>query len=514
MIKKNPAVEMAHANIKKYVTASLLPAAMIAGGMLNANAQKTGGWRAPFIKAKSDAPNILWICTDQQRWDTIGALGNKHVKTPNIDRLVREGVSFTNAHCQSPVSAPSRASFLTGMYPSAVRVTRNGNAAWPETAPLVTKLLKDAGYECGLAGKFHLSTAMAHRPEHRPADDGYTTYHYSHGPYQGGSKNDYLKYWLDRGVDILALKKQNGHVPKEYHQTTWCVDRAIEFIKERREWPWLFSLNVYDPHNPFDPPKEYLDRYDVGGLPQPSFKASDLEEKSVFNNVVFQSAPKKHSGGENRKRAARYWAQIDMIDENIGRLLKALEESGQLENTLIIFMSDHGDMLGDHGLTAKGCRFYNGLVRVPLVFWHPKMLRQNLQSDALVELIDVVPTMLELTGLPVLEKIQGKSLAPILSGKSPADFHKEHVRCEYYDKNSNEGGKIASGTMFRTKKYKLALYHGHAKGELFDMENDPDEFTNLWDDPAHQQVLMQLIRRSYDASIEAFDKGSEKVARY
>ncbi|AWI10470.1 hypothetical protein CKA38_02965 [Ereboglobus luteus] len=487
---------------------------MVAGGVLDANAQKPGGWKAPFIKARGDAPNILWICTDQQRWDTIGALGNKYVKTPNIDRLVREGVSFTNAHCQSPVSAPSRASFLTGMYPSAVRVTRNGNAVWPEAAPLVTKLLKDAGYECGLAGKFHLSTAMARRPEIRPADDGYTTYHYSHSPYQGGSKNDYLKYWLDRGIDINALKKQNGYVPAKYHQTTWCVDRAIDFIKERREWPWQFSLNVYDPHNPLDPPQEYIDRYNIDELPAPRFKESDLKEKSAFNNVVFQSRPKKYPGAENRRRTARYLAQIDMIDENIGRLMKALEESGQLENTLIIFMSDHGDMLGDHGLINKGCRFYNGLVRVPLVFWHPKKLMQNLRSDALVELIDVVPTLLELAGLPVSGKIQGKSLLPILTGEASADFHKEHVRCEYYDKSSNEGGKIAGGTMFRTKKYKLALYHGHAKGELFDMENDPDEFTNLWDDPAHQQVLMKLIRQSYDASIEAFDKGPEKIARY
>lgn len=500
--------------ILKCLAAGIVPLAMISGGATDAFAQKPKKWNAPFIKARSDAPNILWICTDQQKWNTIGALGNQFVKTPNIDRLVREGVSFTNAHCQSPVSAPSRASFLTGMYPSSVRVTRNGGDAWPEAAPLVTKLLKDAGYECGLAGKLHLSTAMARRPEKRPLDDGYTTFHYSHGPYQSGAANDYLKYWLDRGVDIAAIKKEKGHVPAKYHQTTWCADRAIEFIRENREWPWLFSVNVFDPHNPFDPPPEYVERYDTGKLPLPIFKDSDIQEKGVFNNVAFQSVPKKYTDADNRKRLARYWAQIDLIDENVGRLIKVLEETGQLGNTVIVFMSDHGDMTGDHGLINKGCRFYNSLVRVPLIIWYPARFKQNLQSEALVELTDVAPTLLEIAGAPVPKKIQGKSLHPILTGARPADFHREHVRCEYYDEGAPEKGKISSGTMFRTKKYKLALYHGHEKGELFDLEKDPDEFTNLWDVPEYHDVLVRLIRDSYDASIQAMDKGPEKVARY
>ncbi len=496
------------------LAAGLAPLALLAGGADGLCAQKPHKWNAPFIKAKSDAPNILWICTDQQRWDTIGALGNPYVKTPNLDRLVREGVSFTNAHCQAPVSAPSRASFLTGMYPSSVHVTRNGGARWPEAAPLVTKLLKDAGYECGLSGKLHLSTAMARRPEQRPDDDGYTTFNYSHGPYQGGSSDAYIKYWLDRGVDIVALKEKNGHVPAKYHQTAWCADRAIDFIKEKREWPWMFSVNIFDPHNPFDPPPEYVERYNIDKLPLPPFRESDLAEKGVFNNVVFQSLPKKYPDAERRRRLARYWAQVDLIDENIGRLLKALEETGQADNTLIIFMSDHGDMTGDHGLYAKGCRFYNGLVRVPLIFHWPARLKKNLRSDALVELMDIAPTLLEITGLPVPERMQGKSLHPILTGARPPDFHKEHVRCEYYDESAHENGKIAGGTMFRTTKYKLALYHGHEKGELFDLEKDPDEFTNRWDDPAYQEILLQLIKTSYDASIRALDKGPEKLGRY
>ena len=472
-------------------------------------------WNAPFVKVQKNSPNILWICTDQQKWNTIGALGNQYVKTPNIDRLVKEGVSFTKAYCQSPVCTPSRASFLTGMYPSTVHATKNGAAEWPETAPLITKILKDAGYECGLSGKLHLSTAMANRPEKRPEDDGYQVYHYSHSPYQSGSANDYIRYYKEKGIDILKLKKEHGYVPAEYHQTTWCTDRAIDFIEERREWPWLFSLNIYDPHGPFDPPQKYIDRYNIDELPDPVFVDSDIKEKGVFNEVMFQSVPKKYTDKENKTRLAKYWAQIDLIDENIGRILKILEETGQFDNTLIIFSSDHGDMTGDHGLVSKGARFYESLVRVPLIFWYPPWFEQNLQSEALVELIDIVPSLLELAGLPVDKRVQGKSLLPILTGKKSPDFHKEFVRCESYDATILRGNQtIGFATMYRDARYKIINYHGHEKGELFDLSKDPNEFHNLWDDTEYSNIRFELMKKSFDATVLSVDTGPERVGRY
>jgi len=504
-----------------YLAIFLYPSLLIAQKK-KVNVDSKQHWNAPFIKVKGNAPNILWICTDQQKWNTIGELGNAYVKTPNLDRLVREGVSFTHAFSQAPVCTPSRASFLTGMYPSTVHATRNGAGEWPEAANLITKILKDAGYECGLSGKFHLSSAMANRPERRPKDDGYQVFHYSHSPYQGGSTNDYISYWRAKGVDVLKLKKELGYVPTEYHQTAWCTDRAIDFIKEKREWPWMFSLNIYDPHGPLDPPSEYLERYDIDALPEPIFSETDIEEKSVFNNVSFQSQPTKYTDRENKLRLAKYWAQIDLIDEHIGRLLVALEETGQLDNTLIIFSSDHGDMTGDHGLINKGCRFYESLVRVPLIFWYPAMFKKNLRSDALVELIDIVPSLLEITGLPTHRRLQGKSLVPILTGAKTPDFHKSFVRSELYnDENmarsdlyEEEPRKIGYGTMYRTEDYKLVIYHGHEKGELFDLRNDPNEFTNLWDVPAFQSIKTELLRKSYDATVYSIDTGPDILGRY
>lgn len=532
-------------NIVNQLVVRSIPAFLLLNGLSSGSNGQTDSlraaskdrWNAPFIKVKKNAPNILWICTDQQRWNTIGALGNPYVKTPNLDRLVREGVSFTSAFCQSPVCTPSRASFSTGMYPSSIQATKNGAAEWSEAAPLVTKLLKDAGYECGLSGKLHLSTAMANRPEKRPKDDGYTSFYYSHGPYQNNSGNEYVNHFKEKGIDVVAYKNELGYVPAEYHQTAWCTDRAIDFIKTRREWPWMFSLNIYDPHGPFDPPQKYIDRYEIDKLPvfigspspekadvpafvsmesgNPVFTDSDIAEKSVLNDIMFQSRPKKYGDREIKQILIKYWAQIDLIDENIGRILTALEESGQLDNTLIIFTSDHGEMAGDHGLVQKGCRFYEGLVRVPLIFWYPALFKQDLQSHALVELVDIVPTIYDLVGLPVGDKLQGLSLLSILTGEKPANFHKKSVRCEFYDALMPVGNQKASyGTMYRTSEYKLINYHGHGKGELFDLTKDPFEFHNLWDNPNYMTIKYDLMQKSFDETVRLVDTGPERVGRY
>lgn len=476
-------------------------------------------WRMPFLKVDRDSPNILWIVADQQRWDTIGELNNDYVHTPNIDRLVREGVAFTKAYVQSPICTPSRASFLTGYYPERVRATKNGAAYWADAKPLITATLSDSGYDGGMAGKLHLSTSQGNKPEIRPDNDGYRVFHFLHAPHQGGSSNAYLQWYRDRGIDIMDMRQELGYVPTEYHETPWLTDRAIDFITERRERPWLFSLNLYDPHNPFDPPPEYLERYNIDELPGPRFRESDLVEKAVFSDIMFQgSTPWKFEDHTNKRRQAEYWAQIDLIDENIGRLLDVLEESGQLDNTLIIFTSDHGDMVGDHGLTSKGARFYEGLVRVPLIFWYPSKFEQNLRSDALVELTDIVPTLLELTGLEVPDDMHGKSLLSILTGQKSPDHHKDFVRSSFYDtlEHRPEKGQPepAFVTMFRDKRFKLVTYHGHPKGELFDLENDPEEFNNLWDDPEYQDVRFKLMRKSFDQTVRSIDIGPERIGRY
>ena len=460
--------------------------------------------------APGTRPNILWICTDQQRYDTIHALGNRHIRTPNLDRLVASGVAFTHAHCQTPICTPSRASFLTGMYPSTVHGCINGNDHWDDAAPLVTRTLADVGYDCGLAGKLHLSAAQG-RIEKRP-NDGYRVFHWSHHPTPDWPEGHAYDEWLKRqGHDYRAIHKQHGYMPAPLHQTTWCARMAADFIREARTGPWLFSLNCFDPHPPFDPPQEYVDRYDVESLPGPLFRASDLEAQRRLGAVNFQSKSKSPGEFNAKLDQAKYWAQIELIDENVGRLLDLLEETGQRENTIVIFASDHGESLGDHGLRRKGCRFYEGLVRVPLVISWPGRFRQGLRSDALVELADLVPTLLELNGLPVPQRVRGRSLRPILEGRSDPHHHRDFVRSEYF---CTLQGPPSRATMIRTRRHKLVSYHGHGLGELFDLEADPGEFDNLWDDPGSADVRSRLIRESFNASMIAADPGPPRTMRY
>ncbi len=487
-------------NRRQFLHVSVAPGIAM---LLGSTKDSPGAQQSSKKSSKSKRPNILWICTDQQRWDTIGALGNNFIHTPNIDRLVNEGVAFDHAFCTSPICTPSRAGFLTGMYPCAVKACKNGAESWAEQAPLVTKLFRDMGYVCGLSGKLHLASAMKNDRETRPRDDGYSIFHYSHSPHQGGKKNDYL-VWLEKcGYSYKNLQKLDSQAHARFHQTTWCTDRAIDFIRAHKAQPWLFSINIYDPHPPFNAPASYVERYDTSSLPGPAFKESDIEEKGLFNGIMFQKKPRHYSYSDAKQHQADYWAQIDLIDENVGRLFSELKQTGQDKHTVIIFTSDHGDMCGDHGMRAKGCRFYDGLIRVPLIFWFPGRFRKGLISKALVELTDIAPTLLDILGERIPSHMQGRSLLPILEGESDPNTHREFVRSEFYD--TLDPGKLppAFATMIRTRVFKLVVYHGHALGELFDLSKDPKEFDNLWDGPDYEEKRLVLLKCCFDATIHA-----------
>ncbi len=487
-------------------------------------------------------PNILWICTDQQRYDTIGQLNNPHINTPNLDRLCGEGVAFTRAYCQSPICSPSRASFLTGLYPGYVGVNRNGLEAFPEKphVELITKRLADAGYDCGLSGKLHIASAWT--TAEKRTDDGYRAYHYGHAPMAGVAtgKNAYVEWVRSLGrfdevfdtsnydprADSGCRYKEN--IPAELHQTTWCADRAIEFIEEHASGktpaaagngaPWLFSVNPFDPHPAFDAPLEYESRYDPDEIPAPLFRESDIANQERLSAAFFQGKPVK-PGERQRRNKANYYGMVELIDENVGRLLDTLERTGQRQNTVVIFSSDHGEMLGDHGLTFKGCRFYEGAVRVPLIISWPKRLREGVVSEGLTELTDLAPTIAELAGLPPV-RTHGNSLVPILSGEADPKQNHGYVRCEYYDALDMEAPERAEphvetwATMYRDERWKLVTYHGLEYGELYDLDHDPDEFENLWESNAAHEVKQKLMRASFNVSIRAIDTGPELIGRY
>jgi arylsulfatase len=461
-------------------------------------------------------PNILWICTDQQRFDTLGCYGNPHVLTPNLDRLAASGVLFENAFCQSPVCTPSRASFLTGRYPRATRCRQNGQDI-PNDEVLVTRLINDAGYLCGLSGKLHISACnpATNRETERRIDDGYDVFHWSHHPYQqwGTPANEYQLWLRENGRKYRREPFEHSpyvytSMPQDYHHSAWCVQKAVNFIEECTafERPWLFSINMFDPHHPFDPSPELLERYldRLDDIPLPNYVEGELANKPIFQQIDHKAAQggKGHaydsmSDDDHRLIRAAYWAMIEGIDMQVGRLLDYLAESGVLDNTLVIFTSDHGEMLGDHGLYYKGPFFYEPAVHVPLIMAWPGHIAPGTRSPALVELVDIAPTLLDVVGLERYPGMQGQSLWPLLMDTDRRQ-HRQDIYCEYYNASPLHTSPMAYLTMLRTDRHKLVAVHGLEQGELYDLQDDPGETRNQWDNENCAAVKMRLLKRLCD----------------
>ncbi len=461
-------------------------------------------------------PNILWLCTDQQRWDTLGCYGNPWVYTPNLDRLARQGILFEHCYCQSPVCTPSRVSFLTGRYPRTARGRQNGQSI-PADEILITRLLADTPTTGSLVGKLHISAChpkVAPITERR-VNDGYAEFHWSHHVDADWPTNAYFHWLREHGIVYTRVAFEGSRyvevsVPAAYHQTTWCAQRAINFIETNADYaqPWLLSVNFFDPHHPFDPPTEYLQRYleHLDAIPLPQYVEGELNTKPVFQRLDHEGAyntPGNYpfvemNPQDHRLLRAAYWAMIDLIDEQVGRILEALERTGQREQTLVIFMSDHGEMLGDHGIYLKGPYFYEPAVRVPLIMSWPGTIGAGQQSRALVELVDLAPTLLDAANLPPYAGMQGRSLWPLLTGERPLHHHRDDVYCEYYNAMPWHTQPTAQATMIRTARQKLVLMHGLDTGELYDLEQDPTETYNLWDNPAYQREQSILLKRLCD----------------
>ncbi|MBE3638104.1 sulfatase family protein [Mangrovicoccus algicola] len=490
-------------------------------------------------------PNILWITTDQQRFDTIAAHGNTAINTPNLDRLAAEGMSFMRAYCQSPICTPSRASFMTGRYPASHHVHRNGNDHWPATETILPAILKQTTrYTTGLVGKHHLSRSED-RIELIP-EDGYDVAELADCWPIGRAYDDWLK--REHGIEdprglypeLLARSPRDygPGLPMALQQSTWWAERASAFIRNNRGAPWILNLNAVDPHPPFFPPREFLDRYDPADMPLPLFRESDIVRQEGFRNIdqqwkkiqdvrrydpaedvdqteialeernLFDFPPDTYDA---RMVKACYYAMIEMVDDRVGAVLEALDASGQAEDTIVIFTSDHGETMGDHGMLYKGCRFFEGLVHVPLIIRWPGVTEPGSQSDALVELVDLAPTILDIAGVPVPANMQGRSLRGLLSGQ--VTTHKPHVVCEF-------NGALAGmphqshGTMVFDGRYKTCMYHDAGKAEIFDLENDPGEFESLWDRPGFEREQIRLLKQHLDAVMGTSDAGIERTGNY
>lgn len=463
-------------------------------------------------------PNILWICTDQQRKDSLSCYGNPFTDTRHIDSIAGRGILLEQATCQSPVCTPSRASFMTGRYPHTTTCRQNGQQI-PPRETLISKIFHEAGYACGLAGKFHLAPAhptFTKRSEVR-GDDGFDVFDWSQEPSNHWAASGYQRWLHEKGVPYQitphpSCRYVDRGMPAEYHFTTWCADKAISFIDTCEDVgvPWHFMINTFDPHAPFDPPESYYRHFleMADSFPLPDYLEGELDNKSHYqieeHNFATNSSKSNRgynvhdmSDRDHRCIIAAYYAMVKLIDDQIGRILTHLAERNLLDDTLVIYMSDHGEMLGDHGIYLKGPFFYECLTNVPLIFSWPRMLPKGVRRNALVELTDLVPTLLELLDLEIPAGVQGRSFLPLLKDSSAKDFHREDVFSAFYNALAyNDPPAYVS--MLKNSRYKIVVTHGFDTGELYHLEADPGEHCNLWDHPDYTAVKIQMLKRLTD----------------
>jgi arylsulfatase A-like enzyme len=263
--------------------------------------------------------------------------------------------------------------------------------------------------------------------------------------------------------------------------------------------------------------QRYLDQLDQ--IPLPNYVDGELDNKPRFQQIDHQGAYNnpgyfpfaEMSAPEHRLITAAYWAMCDLIDVQVGRMIDALERTGQLDNTIVIYMSDHGELLGDHGVYLKGPHFYEPSVHVPLIFSCPGTILEGQRSPALVELIDIAPTLLDAAGSTPYSGMQGRSLWPLLTDSADLSVHRDNVYCEYYNATRHPD---AHATMVRTDRYKLVAYHGVREGELYDLEHDPPETHNRWQDPEYAAVKIDLLETLCERMAWTVDPLPLRQARY
>ena len=489
-------------------------------------------------------PNFLFITTDQHRADDVGCYGNPLIQTPHLDRLAADGVRLTHNYVNNPLCMPSRATLLTGRYPRSHRVWCNGVALPSDETPF-TELLNEAGYYTACVGKMHFTPYGAEaRPGYYDANKTWEECDLSgwEGPYCGfqtvrltighcSPRGGHYGRWLGENFPDLqaayAQDKQNGQAcpsgaPETYqstltpeaHHSTWVADNTLELIDRRQEKPFFLWASFPDPHHPFRPPGEYARKYEGAEVRQPVRREGELDDKPPLFRQYYEGrcvGEERHEGAgvsnpsgisaEQTRDIIRYtYAMITLVDENIGRILDGLEALGLADNTVVCFCSDHGELLGDHGLFCKGPFHYEGLVRVPMIWKFPGGFPGGQVSDAFTQLVDFAPTVLDLAGAPHPEYMQGRSLAPLLRGTT--DAHREGALIEFHSFYR----PWLNLKTWRDREWKITHYAGQPYGELYDLANDPDEFVNLWSSPDHAEVRERLQLRLLDELVLTEDR--------
>lgn len=480
------------------------------------------------------ARNVLLITSDQQHWMTLG-INNPEISTPNLDRLAAEGTVFDRAYTVNPTCTPTRASIITGKYPSQHGAWSLGTKL-PEWEPTVGDLLQSAGLRTALVGKAHFQPLKG-TPEY-PSLESYPVmqdlefWRRFHGPFYGFEHVELARNHTDEahvGQHYALWMEENGltnwrdffraptgnaerqrhkwGLPERFHYDAWIAERSIALLESyaAEGEPFFLWASFFDPHPSYLVPEPWDAMYDPESITVPSVVEGEHERNPPHFRLTQEPRPDFsawresgqglhgfHSHLRDRRELAKdvavYYGMVSLMDKYIGRILDRLDALGLAEETLVVFTTDYGHLYGQHGLVAKGAFHYEDLIRVPFIVRQPGGVPAGMRTDALISLVDLAPTFLRVLDQAVPWWMTGLDQSAVIYGEAPRA--RDHVLVE----NRHEPTTIHVKT-YVDDRWKLTVYFERPYGELFDLHNDPGEIHNLWDDPEAADIRTELLQR-------------------
>ncbi len=486
--------------------------------------------------------NILLITSDQQHWNTLG-MNNPELSTPHLDRLARQGSNFTRAYTPNPTCTPTRASIITGMYPSQHGGWSLGTKL-PENVPTIGDYLQNAGYRTALVGKAHFQQALTCEKypsiESNPLQQDLDFWKKFSGPFYGFEHVELARNHADEfhvGQHYAIWMEENGfknwrdcfcppagntppqrwkwNIPERFHYDAWIAERTNALLSRYKDKGENFFLwaSFLDPHPPYLVPEPWDTMYDPSKITIPEVYPGEHEKNPPHFamtqeiNPDFSAYKEKDGNGchgfhshiyadreKLRKDVAVYYGMISLMDKYIGTILDKLDELGLSDDTLVVFTTDHGHLFGHHGLVSKGAFHYEDMVKVPFIVRLPGKNKRNQDCDALQSLVDLAPTFLDFCGIEIPRTMSGISQKDVWLGNSGS------ARKNVIVENRHQPTKIFLRT-YIDRRYKLTVYFDQGYGELFDLELDPDEINNLWDSPEHEKLKSGLLLKYIHAEL-------------
>jgi len=475
----------------------------------------------------SGHPNFLVICCDQMQSYSLACNGNPDVKTPNLDRLAREGCSFRRAYCNNSVCMPARSTMITGLYPRQHGCITNGTKL-PEEIPTLPQVLSKHGYRTHSVGKLHFHPISSRDSAESMEGwlDGTVTslpenyYGFQSSDFIGGHVSfcfgDYVNELRKNHPGVYEKyqrknapwRSEGRHncwkmdVPPELHYNHWIADKTIRFMDSCRNDPFFIWCSFPDPHFPFAATKPYAEMYDPDAIRiAPTAFEPRQEPETLRRRRDFFSKNYAFDERALREMTAQTYGMITHIDDCVGRMLESMERNGLMENTVVVFIADHGEYLGCHGLIEKADWMYEELARIPMIWRVPDAVRPGQGTDCVVSQVDLVPTILDYAGLDESEfdmrknfsapplGLPGRSLRPLLSGGLPPVEKPAFLE---YDEDWHASGFYRVRTLIGPR-YKLVVYTHTGGGQLFDLEADPHERKNLWSSAEHASVKASMM---------------------